>query len=318
MNALAASSAASKKAILSVSSSSAASLLRWSIGGWIFFIVENAVLSENRDILIQGMGGQQQESNYRTLYGTISTIATISILYSYRKIQLASAVMPASLMRTNPTDQAISVGRVVQSWLIGSTGWIMASQALPKMQIPIELVQSPETGRRSVQLACPFDFSADKQRRADDDDGASSTSYTPHGVERVTRHAALWSLALVTAGPAVLQSSWPATLWWLGPTAVAWLGGMHQDSRYRRNMGGNLDPFVESQTSALPFVALLTGKQGNTLQAASQLVQEEMKWSNAGLALGVATILTFAGALRGGQRRIVWTMPQKVAESLSK
>jgi len=41
------------------------------------------------------------------------------------------------------------------------------------------------------------------------------------------------------------------------PLAFALIGGMHQDYRYRRGMGGNLTPEVDNKTSAVPFLALL-------------------------------------------------------------
>ena len=45
------------------------------------------------------------------------------------------------------------------------------------------------------------------------------------------------------------------------PAVFAVLGGLHQDSRYRRGMGGTLDPEYDASTSTLPFVALATGAQ---------------------------------------------------------
>ena len=55
-------------------------------------------------------------------------------------------------------------------------------------------------------------------------------------------------------------------------------------------MGGWLTPEVEQATSNIPFAALLTSKQSWSSLA------DEMKWSNAGIALGLAM-------LRAGLRR---------------
>jgi hypothetical protein len=57
------------------------------------------------------------------------------------------------------------------------------------------------------------------------------------------------------------------------------------DSRHRRGMGGVLTKEVESSTSSVPFVALLFGKQS------WQQLHSEMKWTNAGLAVGAAGLL---------------------------
>eukprot|EP00621_Florenciella_sp_RCC1693_P010660 CAMPEP_0182530468 /NCGR_PEP_ID=MMETSP1323-20130603/5932_1 /TAXON_ID=236787 /ORGANISM="Florenciella parvula, Strain RCC1693" /LENGTH=87 /DNA_ID=CAMNT_0024739767 /DNA_START=10 /DNA_END=270 /DNA_ORIENTATION=- len=45
------------------------------------------------------------------------------------------------------------------------------------------------------------------------------------------------------------------------PVAFAFIGGEHQDYRYRRGIGGELTPEVDRATSNVPFVALLRGKQ---------------------------------------------------------
>ena len=157
------------------------------------------------------------------------------------------------------------------AWISMTIGLVMASQALPKMQVPVD---------SSFQVRCPFDFSDRKQLY----DGHESL----HGLERITRHPGLWSLALVSAAQASLQSSIPLRLWWLGPSFVAYLGGGHTDSRFRRGIGGNLDPYYDSMTSNLPFAATLSGKQGPVVQAVTELLQD-IKPLNATIATGVAT-----------------------------
>eukprot|EP00429_Kryptoperidinium_foliaceum_P035047 CAMPEP_0176166482 /NCGR_PEP_ID=MMETSP0120_2-20121206/85149_1 /TAXON_ID=160619 /ORGANISM="Kryptoperidinium foliaceum, Strain CCMP 1326" /LENGTH=72 /DNA_ID=CAMNT_0017504031 /DNA_START=12 /DNA_END=227 /DNA_ORIENTATION=+ len=57
--------------------------IRWAAGGWAFFIAENAILSENRTYLIQELG----DDRYHLVYGTLSTIATASIGYSFYSIR---------------------------------------------------------------------------------------------------------------------------------------------------------------------------------------------------------------------------------------
>jgi uncharacterized membrane protein len=164
---------------------------------------------------------------------------------------------------------------MVASWTATTIGFIVASQALPKMQIPVGVQEG------KLQVKCPFDFAADKNGSGDE---------TVRGLERMSRHPGLWSLGLVGIGNALLQPSLPLRLWWMGPAAIAWLGGMHTDSRFRRGMGGTLDPSYESQTSNLPFVAMLSGKQGSVSQAFSDLALVEIKPLNALMAAGLSTV----------------------------
>ena len=60
---------------------------------------------------------------------------------------------------------------------------------------------------------------------------------------------------------------------------------MHQDSRYRRGMGGELTPELDAKTSSIPFGALLSGAQlwGD--------LADELKWLNAAVAVALAVLL---------------------------
>lgn len=232
---------------------------RWAVSGWAFFIAENAILSENRTFLISELG----DDRYHLLYGTFSTAAMGSIAYSY--YYLTKKAPPAV---TKGVTKSISVGSLTSAWASTTLGFIMASQALPKMQVPVS---------SSLQVRCPFDFTDKREPDA-----------KLYGLERITRHPGLWSMAFVFAGNAFLQTSLPLQLWWMGPTAIAWLGGMHSDSRFRRGMGGTLDPHYDSVTSNVPFVAMLTGRQGAIGKAANDLFQE-IKPLNAAMAATAAT-----------------------------
>jgi hypothetical protein len=241
---------------------------RWAAGGWAFFIAENTLLSENRTWIIEQLGNE----NYHAVYGLGSTLATASIGYAYyaiKKMNIAETLKP-----NRP-------GALV----LGSLGLVLASQALPRMQIPIQINDtanvdtqaSDTTTTRRFQVRCPFDFNE------------THTTSQIHGMERITRHVGLWSFGFVGLGQACLQTNPALRVWWMGPAAVAWLGGLHHDSRMRRGMGGHLDPNYESQTSCLPFAAMLTGKQGDV---GSQIValMTEIKPLNAGVAVLAATL----------------------------
>ena len=236
---------------------------RLAIGGWIFFIAENAILSENRTALIEYLG----DENYHLLYGTFSTIATASIGYGYYRISGLTSLGT----KVSPLNR-------LTSWGFMSLGLILASQALPKMQIPF-MVGGSEDGMK-VQVRCPFDF-ADQKHAVD--------TQQIRGMERITRNTGLWSFGLIGAGNAALQTHPALKLWWYGPALVAWLGGAHSDSRFRRGMGGTLDPWYESQTSHIPFAAMVSGKQGSPSEAFSSLVQET-KLLNAACAVGFASL----------------------------
>jgi uncharacterized membrane protein len=239
-------------------------LIRWAVGGWTFFILENVVLSENRTFLIDRLGGTNEE-RYHAVYGTCSTIASVSIGYAYWKIRAAKS-MPSTLMiwkKSLPPP----IFNLAMSWTLLSVGLVMASQVAPKMQIPVSIAnQNSNTSVPSIslQVRCPFDFS--------DRHGNQYFDPSVRGLERITRHPGLWSFGLIGLGQSFLASNVPLRIWWMGPCAVAWLGGWHTDSRFRRGMGGTLPPSYDCQTSNVPFVAMLTGKQGSNCWG--QLINE--------------------------------------------
>ena len=224
--------------------------------GWIFFVAENALLSENRGYLIEYLGG---EGPYHNAYGLLSTLATASIGYGYYKLRHLQGSL-----RLRPVASLVGC----------SMGGILMAQALPKLQIPVGYSEG-----QGLNVRCPFDFS----------DRTRTTENELFGLERITRHPGLWSLGLVGLGQAALQSHPALRLWWSGPALVAWLGGSHQDSRFRRGMGGTLDPYYDAQTSNLPFVALLSGRQG---PVGEQLIKlgNELKPLNALIAVAVAAV----------------------------
>lgn len=226
--------------------------LSLALGGWAFFIAENAILSENRSYLIEKISSQ----GYYALYGTASTAATAGILYGFRQLSLLAKT--ASATRMPPSIPRIGLAIAIQS-----TGLILASQAIPSLQIPIAFHDS------QVQVRCPFDFARDRENT---------------GMDRVSRHASLWALGLTAAGASLLQSTAAMSLWMTGPTFVALIGGAHADSRFRRGLGGELDPEYEQKTSNIPFYAMI--QQGTM----SYWLQEEVKPLNAMIAIGMATV----------------------------
>jgi hypothetical protein len=253
--------------------------VRWAAAGWSFFIAENALLSENRTWLIEELGDER----YHLVYGTLSTVATASIGYAYYSIR--KMAMPSSLILRTIAPKVVSIP-ILGGWISLSMGMIMASQAAPKMQIPFALVTSSSTdgdssaSSRSLKVLCPFDFS-DKKKSAGDE------SSLVEGLERITRHPGLWSFGFIGLGQAFLAATIPQRIWWCGPAAVAWLGGAHTDSRFRRGMGGTLAPEYECQTSNIPFWALVSGKQGS---GSWKVLAEDIKPLNAAVAVGASSL----------------------------
>lgn len=257
--------------------------LGWAIGGWSFFIVENAILSENREFIIHHLSSP----GYYALYGTASTAATVGILYGYRTLSLSNLTASAAATTTTTTTTTMiprtmppSLPRIGLAIVIQSIGLILAAQAIPSLQIPIGV-----TADRQIQVRCPFDFARDRAHKEKNiNNGDTTTTVVVVGsMDRVSRHCSLWALGLTTLGAAVLQPTLPMTVWMTGPTLVALFGGAHADSRFRRGLGGTLDPEYERMTSHLPFYALI--QQGTF----SQWWTQDVKPLNAVLAVSVAT-----------------------------
>jgi prenyl protein peptidase len=189
---------------------------------------------------------------------------------------------------------------------------LLGFQTLPKLQVPVQILQSQEpvssattesqnnTSSSTIsgdnisksaneqrpqkppswnlQVRCPFDFTDRRQNEKEKGDSIT-------GVHRVSRHPGLWALGLTCCGNGFLQPTFPLSIFMMGPLAVAMIGGAHTDSRYRRNLGGSVNPAYMEATSNVPFLAMLLGKQGN--QALSQWL-EELKGTNVAVGLLVA------------------------------
>jgi len=81
------------------------------------------------------------------------------------------------------------------------------------------------------------------------------------GMERVTRHPQIWALALTGLGSAVISKRAGTIAFFACPAMFITVGTHHQDSRFRRGIGGQLTPEREKATSNFPFQALVQGRQ---------------------------------------------------------
>jgi prenyl protein peptidase len=251
--------------------------MKWAAGGWSFFIAENLILSENRTYLIEQLG----DDGYHAAYGTLSTLAVGSIGYGY--LYRIPKGAPPLLWK----GSSAPLPSRVAAWALLSLGMSMASQTLPKLQIPLAFVQSstekagapvlegpgaPPENPGQWKVQCPFDFTDNK-----------SSEGVARGLDRISRHPGLWSMALTCAGYGCLFPSLPQKVWWTMPILMAWIGGSHTDSRYRRSMGGTLTPEYDGMTSNIPFLAL--AQVGGWKDVVS-----ELKPLNALVATSIATI----------------------------
>ena len=238
--------------------------VRLAVAGWGFFVAENVIISENRSKIIEILDDDDDESKYHLLYGSCSTLATATIVYSWFKCKQAAPFQfhpkyfPGRL-------------RVCSALVLQACGFIGLSQMVPRLQIPFELASqdtsevvapSSKGSRRVTTIRCPFDFTPQ--------DGLS-------GIERVSRHSTLWSMAFLGIGQAVVTASIPLAVWYTMPTAVALIGGGHHDSRFKRGIGGRISPEYEARTSNVPFIGMVFGNQtsdGGSVGAFTALSRE--------------------------------------------
>lgn len=247
--------------------------------GWTGFILENLILSENRDYLIQTFG----KDTYHGVYGGLSTIACASFLFGYVKHR--NFYKLAQKANINSSSQQLlempywppggrfvgrSAGLVLQC--IGAVGMM---QPLPKLQIPVGVSSSSARDHSSgsshgddgggsssassasswmpaFSLKCPVEWKASRDAQ----------SGQVQGMHRVCREPLLWSFGILGFGTALRSNAPAAVAMYSFPLIFAAIGSAHKDSRYYRGRQENpLTPEEENQTSWLPFGAVVTGQQ---------------------------------------------------------
>eukprot|EP00979_Chaetoceros_neogracilis_P000593 scaffold141_cov238-Chaetoceros_neogracile.AAC.3 len=289
------------------------SSVKWAAGSWSLFIAENFVLSENRTTIISKLG----DDNYHYAYGLCSTAAVGSIAYGYQY-----KVKNQGPMLWKAGSAVPLPGKIIAFMCLG-LGMGLMSQTAPKFQIPLEYINGESSEKQKIEkeeassqaktlpstelsappsssskwkVRCPFDFT---DAKAESLEGGVEL----HGMDRVTRHPGLWSFGLAGMGLSYLTPSVPTRVWLFMPIVVALIGGEHTDSRHRRGMGGTLTKELDEQTSNIPFLALINGKQeqGDGTAAFGKLF-DELKGLNGLIALGVAAIFVASkGRATGGR-----------------
>lgn len=226
-------------------------------GGWCFFVAENAIMSENRGVVIEHLG----ETGYRGCYGALSTGSMAAVAFGWWRHGPGPKIFARG-----PPAAALFAGAAFQTLGLVALCDVAPALANPFADFP--------------RLACPVDLAAyrdEKARKGDGDDA--------RGLQRVTRHPAFWTLGFLGLGVALRTPFAGTAAAALGFPLVAAVGGAHMDSRHRRGVGGALSPERDAKTSGPPFLALLSGAQS------WRALGEEMKPINSALGLSVSAAL---------------------------
>ena len=118
------------------------------------------------------------------------------------------------------------------------------------------------------------------------------------GVLRITRHPVMWAIGLFGIGHLVARGDLASLLFFGGLAALALVGTRLLDQKYARRAGDAFRRF-ERETSATPFVAILTGRQ--------RLVWSEIGLRRLGGALLLyAILLALHPILFGAQPQPEW------------
>jgi hypothetical protein len=252
--------------------------IKFVAGGWGLFLLENIILSENREWLCKTYG----EDMYHYGYNTLSTSACLSILYGFAKYKGSGRRWSSFTKGKAPLFPFRASAMILQTF-----GLACFAQLLPKLQIPVALDTREELkddsrnvrpGQKPVEpknkatftfkARCPMDFRSKPDLPPD----------AVYGVERITRHHNLWALASLGVGTALITPFIVESAFFGGPLLLSTFGTAHQDARFRRGMGGTLTKEKEARTSNIPFAALLVGRQDWIK------LFDEIKWLNCGVA----------------------------------
>lgn len=255
--------------------------VKWIGLGWIGFISENVIISDNREWIIENYGN----NNYHMAYSMLSTLTSGSILYGYLRYGRGQG----------PKLPDPSKLRLAGSFLFTTFGLVGLSQFVPLIRMPYTYDSIPGTNgntsngmkqskleQRSPPAAadkvwrCPMDFKPQ--------DG-KVTADGIQGMERVSRHSMFWSLGTLAMGKALSSVFLPEVVMFSFPLAFAYIGGAHQDARFLRGSGGTLTQEKYNKTSNVPFYSFFTGHQSWTTLAS------EIKYSNMSIAVATSVLL---------------------------
>lgn len=239
-------------------------------------------MSEYRVEIKRLWGGGGSTGAYQTVYSSLSGAAMLSTTLAFANFARRSVVV-----RPPPT-----LSLKVAAFTFRATGLFIMGQLAPAVNISAvghglgvhDATVGVEAANRGAAL-CPFDFNAQRGKGE------------VYGVTRITRRPELVGLGMVGIGGALLATTATQLAYFgVGPVVCFTLLALHSDRAQRKS--GDLSETKEAQTSNIPFLALVDGRQSWSK------VQEEIMGSNAsnaGIAVGVALL----AALRPAWMRFV-------------
>ena len=163
------------------------------------------------------------DKHYHSIFSTTSSAAVLSVVYGY--------------WRHGPGP---NLGKLPLPLSLAGAGFIVLGAGL--------LSQLPafDRLRKNAKENCPVPT-------GDPDE--------IQGVFRVTRHPMLYGVGFLGLGMALRSPYAGRRALFASPMGISFLGTHHQDSRYRRGIGGTLSKARDEATSNIPFAALLLGRQ---------------------------------------------------------
>eukprot|EP00439_Symbiodinium_sp_Y106_P046606 s4455_g5.t4 len=218
--------------------------VRWVCAGWTVFTVENLVMSEYKVEIKKYWGGSGGPGAYQTMYSTLSGLASFSIFAAYWRF----ARHGLALRSPSSSERLLALGFRVLG--LGTLSQLMPPINLGALQIALGLYEPPKDLPPQVRgaMACPFDFNAHAGRGE------------VFGITRLSRRPELAGIGFVGIGGAlVATTATQMAFWGFGPVVSFSILALHSDRVQRRS--GELSTCKEEQTSLVPFLALLDGRQ---------------------------------------------------------
>ena len=205
------------------------------MGGWAAFAAENAALSENRSRLIAAAGS---EDAYFAGYSVLSTACLSCVAVGFWRHRDGG-------VRLQPGAPRRAAGAALCA--LGAVTW---SQLLPAIRADLGMIPVSDGAEgSSPKRRCPIDFDAHRHQG------------DVYGVTRVTRHPQLGGIVAIGLGTACRSSTLTrACFFGFGPALACTSLAAHVD-RKKRLLEPEPQARREEQTSFVPFLAFLDGRQ---------------------------------------------------------
>ncbi|KRX04934.1 hypothetical protein PPERSA_06568 [Pseudocohnilembus persalinus] len=250
---------------------------RYAALGWGLFVTENLALSENRTYIIDKLG----LNTYRSIYGCFSTISMASVAISYFKYSKGDWMIGGK----------IGYGKRLAGLLLQGFALSLYFQSVPLIRFDR---QSPQDENNNQQFQKEIFEAKDSKTGKKINKVSESTQTTitaedlkfPQSHHTWSRHPQLWALGLFGLGSALMTPYMSRVVFCTCPLLAISILSSHQDSRFRRGIGGQLTEEMEKQSSNFPGLRYLDGTY-----SFSKFIYDDMKVSNVAIAWGIAFLL---------------------------